>query len=302
MLEKESMLRKLRLSDKFQVYCDITQKLYDINDSYHIGEVSQLKPHYDWLIKPVGQIVEVGERKEIKNRFCSGFNIGEGYFLTAGHCLSQGNVCYLYDPNVNVDGLAVTFDFAHSHQGFVENFYPIRVIDHGHCNVDFNYPITNATTDYAVFQLNAQSINYGTVNLTLNRPEVNNTDVVLAHHPAGTRKKISFGKIKAIDDKTVNHSAFTLGGSSGCPIALEHSKEIVAVHVAGSTHNGTKVPDQKHHFGITIKEIARVAKDNSKEWVYNLGLFQRAISHDIVVNNDERRVVPYYNPRSNCPC
>ncbi len=301
MLEKESILKKLKINDKFQVYCDITNKLYDIKNHYHIGESHQLKPHYDWIINPVGQIVEVGERKEIKRRFCSGFNIGDGYFLTAGHCLSQDNVCYLYDPNVNVNGLAVTFDFAHSHQ-FVENFSPIRVVDHGHCNVDFNYTITYGTTDYAVFQLNAQSINYGAVNLTLNKPAVNNQDVVLSHHPAGTPKKISFGKIKTIDDKTINHSAFTLGGSSGCPIALENSREVVAVHVAGSTHNGTKVPDQIHHFGITIKEIARVAKDNNKDWVYNLGLFQRPIDYNIIVNNDERRLVPYYEPRSNCPC
>ena len=57
-------------------------------------DVRELGEEYNWAIKPVGQLVNVGERGELQFRFCSGFNISDkGYFLTAGHCISPGNIC-----------------------------------------------------------------------------------------------------------------------------------------------------------------------------------------------------------------
>ena len=42
------------------------------------------------IISSTGQIIEVGERGEIIDRLCSGFNISSNYFLTAGHCFGLG--------------------------------------------------------------------------------------------------------------------------------------------------------------------------------------------------------------------
>ncbi len=287
---------------------DVLQKSH----KFEIGEAHQLRPDYNWIINATGQLVELGERSEIR-RFCSGFNIGQGYFLTAGHCLSKHNVCYIIsDEAKDVSNLRVTFDYEYTYNDilrqhilpFNEKSYPVRVVDHGGCNIRANFDFTEteigAPPDYAVFQLDPQAISrYPSVTLTKDVPD-KWQEVVVAHHPKGTAKKVSFGHVQDSSLDVVDYTAFTLGGSSGSPVAYDDTlfqrrKEVFAVHVAGHVKHGEKT--HKHHWGITVNQIASVAKEHEKDWVYNLGLFKRPAP-----SYSDQQLILYSPPRYNFGC
>ena len=294
--------------EKLEVYSEVKKKIYDVsNTAYNISEVFKYKPTYNWISNPVGQIVKIGDREEILHGFCSGFNIGDGYFLTAGHCLSSDNVCYIFDSSVNLDSLRISFNHEFSIIGHgqiiskreIKNeLLPIRVVDHGSCNVSFGTAVdSNKPSDYAVFKLDPRAAQYGELKIDTALPNVKE-DIVLAHHPAGTHKKISFGKIKSVKKEMVNHTAFTLGGSSGCPVALKSNRNVVAVHVAGSVDN-IKLPDQKEHYGITIEEIVKVAHKNKKAWINSFNFFGNSNNDRLNVNHGGNQ---NHQPTNNSNC
>lgn len=206
---------------------------------------------YDWISKPSGQIVQITDDGKIydESRFCSGVNIGQNYFLTAGHCV--GNVCYDI-KTMNVTSYRVSFNYQYPNcaaaksttgKGDIhENVYKVqRIVEQGTCS----------NVDYAVFSLEPDAEKYfGHVNLRGDMPHQND-GIVLAHHPAGKPKKVSVGIINAINSTAgeVSHTAHTLGGSSGAAIGNQEKKEVVAVHVRGNEQ-------QTLHTGLSIKKIA----------------------------------------------
>lgn len=233
--------------------------------------------NYGWITTPTAQIVSVAENGSIDNRFCSGANIGADedgnhYFLTAGHCL--GDVCYALQGSNYTGNYRVSFRYQASvcstseQPDIRENTYRIlKIAERGTCN----------GTDYAIFKIEPEAQQrFGHVTLTTDIP-AENTDVVLAHHPDGLPKKLSEGKLTSGESKgKIEHSAHTLGGSSGSPIGNRNTHEVFAIHVAGSRDKDKK-PDQKTHYGVTIKAIAKESKIVSA-LIRNSGVFKQPLS------------------------
>lgn len=65
---------------------------------------------------------------------------------------------------------------------------------------------------------------------------------------------------------------------------MKYTKTIFAIHVSGSVDR-RGYSDQKHHYGVPISDIAKVAKSHKKEWVYDVGLFKRPREREIQVVN-----------------
>ena len=61
-----------------------------------------------------------------------------------------------------------------------------------------------------------------------------NQDIFVFQYPNGESLSYSCGKIKAINDKTIKHTASTLGGSSGSPIISRYSNlSVIGLHCGG---------------------------------------------------------------------
>jgi V8-like Glu-specific endopeptidase len=196
------------------------------------------------FLNPVGQIVELGEKGEIVNRFCSGFNVNRGqYFLTAGHCISSAfgePVCFSDDSRSPIPNgrCAVSFGYEapemRLYDGRMVNLsvpeYVFRItetVSHGYCKP--------AQTDYGVLKLAPGAEKWGSLEFANYSPSIGHP-IVIIHHPKGIPKRLSEGKITSY---TLKHSCFiynaaTHGGSSGAPVLSNVDGKVLGVHVAGN--------------------------------------------------------------------
>lgn len=207
-------------------------------------------PLNQWIVQPTGQLVTVDHNGQINFRFGSGFHIGEGYFLTAGHCY--------YNPGgIHDSGIAscrISF-------GYQENN------PHGEILVSFTLaevaPADQVVAlDYAILKfenhINVPSLS---INSAIEFDSMLGKDAVVVHHPAGDTKKVSRGIFSRFDDSFLSahpnyiaYSANTLGGSSGAPVALNDLQQVVGVHIQG---DGAQ---QTGHRAVSIKAIAQHSK------------------------------------------
>ena len=230
-------------------------------------DVACVGPEFNWLTQPSAQIVSVTIDGKI-SRFCSGFNIGNNYFLTAGHCL--GNVCYelgKYSGNYAVsfnyqypvcDARGVGVGVGVGAGEVREQLYTIEeIVEHGNCN----------QIDYAIFRLhpNAQKT-FGSVSLRSDKL-AQGAEVAVVHHAAGGLKKVSPGEVLSSCSMNqryydasgqelqgdISHTAHTLGGSSGSAIGLVSKKAVVGLHVAGDNN-------QTSHIGLSIFALSSKSK------------------------------------------
>lgn len=238
-------------------------------------------------IYSVGQIIELGEKGEILQRFCSGFNISNNYFLTAGHCFGGG--CY------NKEYLNKTYYVNYGYQfdskkeqtsrvTFVKGDYaPLRRIDNGFC--------TYADIDYSVCKIGAFYYSTGTpftvlpITITISPT---NTTVVAVHHPEKKPKKLSFGKITDLNTSIrlrdgpqatglVDHSCSIARGSAGSPLVDQKTGTGFAVNVAVTYDSATG--DIINHHALPIQQIVKVAREEKKHptsasWLKAVGLFK----------------------------
>jgi len=275
--------------------------------TYNTSSTCHLNQQYDWLVNPVGQIVEIGDRREIKHRLCTGFNIGS-YFLTAGHCISTGYdqpVCYTYDVKSPLlqGRCVVNFGYemcdlnvpdtrSQDTESLTDGQYSTiqRIVDQGHCNTG-NY-------DYGVLQLSPDSGRFGS--LKLSNESINiGKKVTLVHHPEGNPKQYSSGQVHHLNQGRFFHTAHTMGGSSGAPVVSNDSCKVIGVHVAG---DGTT---QRYNNAVPIKEIVETAFDNNQSWAKpyykEFGLFTRARSNSrSTINLTEARTYNTNNTNNCC--
>ncbi len=275
--------------------------------TYDTQSVCNIRNSFPHLTNPVGQIIELGERREIISRFCSGFNIlGGGYFLTAGHCItstSSAAMCIAFDADsaVGQGKCVVNFGYDACQYGITDTRTSalkfvtdgryssiLRVVDHGYCGSN--------QLDYAILQLEPNSASFGTLELSSESPDIDN-QILVVHHPEGYAKQYSTGDITHYDQEpqTFGHSAHTEGGSSGAPIISQTTSEVIGVHVRGN-------PEQTAHTAVTSRSIVEDAHQRGRYWVNSylskFGLFQPQPSTSIAASN----AVVLYQPPSGPKC
>ncbi len=219
-------------------------------------DVFNYKPKYDWAINPVAQLVKYDSRIKdpVTGRFCSGFNIdSDGMFLTAGHCLTEGDTCSSLTHG-ELSGYRISFNYQRENMYRMESesIYSINaLLDYGSCVETWGGV---ESTDYAVLQLDKAANKFGYLAPVINVPSVD-SDVVEVSHPNGNPKKISFGKVLSTSENKnnvfINHSAPIEPGSSGSPLCAV---------VTGTTTTGTTIRVAAA-LGINIR--AHMAEDNT---------------------------------------
>lgn len=170
-----------------------------------------------WLSAPTGQ---VGTNDGVSEEwFCSGFLSDKRHFITAGHCVS--GVCASFEEDKR--NFRVRFGF--EEDGEVREYALNKITEHGTCY----------GKDYAVFEMSSGSAadRYGVPRLSIEAQVSNN--IVVAHHPNGESKKVSYGKLvgASMDRGLFRHTANTLPGSSGAPLGRSCSETVVGIHIAG---------------------------------------------------------------------
>lgn len=236
---------------------------------YRSSSTCNLPISYDPYVKPVGQIVEIGERAEVVFRFCTGFNILQGqYFFTAGHCMSSDGVCHVYDPQhpMSRNRCVVNFGYEMCRTGlqdtriqgieYLHDGYYSRIlgkVDQGQC--------TSMNLDYGVLKLSPESAQFGSLEFSNELVVPNKTGVLLVHHPEGYPKQYGVGQVTRHDNQFLVHSAHTKGGSSGAPVISTQSGGVVGVHVSG---DGTT---QQHNSAVMVSQIVQDAYRENKKWV-----------------------------------
>jgi len=241
-------------------------------------QANYLPQEYSMYVPPVGQLVEIGARGEGIRRFCTGFNFSNLHFITAGHCLSEDNAetCFL-NGELNLKRLKISFDYQCQPSdtriySMRERFYNIhRVDDLGYCS--FN---GTERLNYAVFTLEPGVAHYGNLTLSAFAPMVKE-EIILVHHPRGEPKQVSYGIVNKYlaEQKCIDHTVYTEGGSSGAPVISLLQKKAIAIHVA-------ETDNQSHHFAVPTKYILETAHVKGSDWIYTTGLVPSPRDSDVI--------------------
>jgi len=98
----------------------------------------------------------------------------------------------------------------------------------------------------------------------LNDIDYINKDIYIVQYPEGKNLSYSQGKIKTIDDYELIYDASTKSGSSGSPILLKNTTEVIGIHKQGSNY-------KKENYGTLIRYIGRSL--NSEKIKFNDGKY-----------------------------
>jgi V8-like Glu-specific endopeptidase len=184
---------------------------------------------------------------------CSGSMItdkshsGKPYFLTANHCISTQKVA---------DSLLVFFKFGTSS---CNGSHPTLSLSLPHTSGS-NVKATSRTSDVTLLQLDKKPPSGTTYAGWTTQSLSNGTDVTVIHHPAGTYKRISFADIVSGSGNfwtVVYAESSTEGGSSGSPLLLDSTKQIVGQLFRGDAAcaNPTGV-DEYGKFSVSFSKLS----------------------------------------------
>lgn len=225
-------------------------------------DINQYIPdEFEWLSRPVGRMVEIDSRGNVLYGYCSGFNIQNGDYLTAGHCLKEK--CEIGDKKF-IDRCRINFGYQFEYKKDLLGSWPVdgelfeiyRIKDHYSCQAPYS-----DSFDYAILGLDPRAAKYKSLEIVAEFPKVKQA-VAVVGYPHGERKTISRGKFDGFEKYVPNdeftgkvfYSACTFGGSSGSPVANVKDQTIFAVHIKGIEAT------QSSHIGISIREIAKSSR------------------------------------------
>ena len=98
----------------------------------------------------------------------------------------------------------------------------------------------------------------------INDIDYKDKDIYIVQYPEGKNLSYSQGKIKTIDNYELSYDASTKSGSSGSPILLKNTTEVIGIHKQGSNY-------KKENYGTLINSIERFL--NYKKIVYSDGKY-----------------------------
>ncbi|MBU0498701.1 MAG: serine protease [Gammaproteobacteria bacterium] len=156
---------------------------------------------------------------ELGDALCSGFLVGPDLFLTNHHCV--------WDENRSAprpeQSYQVYMDYL-----FDENKGPVSSKVHKILKMDQGL-------DYALLQLERElGVQYGWLRLQEGQPPASG-NVTVIQHPQGRSKEVARqnANILKTDPTVVHYLADTEGGSSGSPVFLQGSDQVIALHHVG---------------------------------------------------------------------
>ena len=85
-----------------------------------------------------------------------------------------------------------------------------------------------------------------------------NKEIYIVQFPEGKNLSFSEGIIKNIDDNELVYDASTRSGSSGSPIILKNSIEVIGIHKQGNLY-------KKENYGNLMKSILNMLNDDKKD-------------------------------------
>ena len=94
-------------------------------------------------------------------------------------------------------------------------------------------------------------------NINHNNIDYLNKDVYIVQYPNGKILSYSEGKILNIKDNELIYNASTKPGSSGSPILIKNTKEIIGIHKQGNKY-------KKENYGILIHSIIKLLFNHKK--------------------------------------
>ncbi len=173
------------------------------------------------IADPVGLITFRG------TSLCSGFLTGSQTFMTAGHC-DLMEMCRENYDEYGASHYRVVFGYDQV-EGTkpAPRSYTVKEIK--------GFEKCDDSHDVALFKLSSDAASKYFGRLDFQQRYTQEQDIVVAHHPEGQTKKLSFGKIVGFNPQRglFAHTADTLGGSSGAPVVSDRSKKVVGLHVEG---------------------------------------------------------------------
>ena len=99
---------------------------------------------------------------------------------------------------------------------------------------------------------------------TNNNVEYKNKDIYIPQYPGGRDLSYSEGKIINVNNDEIIYNASTKKGSSGSPILLKNTTEVIGIHKEGSIK-------RQENYGTLMNSIIQLL--NSKRKVYENGVF-----------------------------
>ena len=92
----------------------------------------------------------------------------------------------------------------------------------------------------------------------LNNIDYKNKDIYIVQFPEGKNLSYSVGKIKDRNDFEIIYDASTKSGSSGSPILLKNTTEVIGIHKQGSNN-------RKENYGTLISSIIKLVEQNKED-------------------------------------
>ena len=223
----------------------------------------------------------------------------------------QYNICKIYKPDINGTGflcnlpynsVKIPFLVTNNHiinEKDIENNKTITIS----FNIEGNEKIKkisldktriiltnkNKDFDFTIIEIkNEDNINIENIyeieeNINIDeeclRNKYTDESVYTLHYPKGDNIEASFGLIKGINDKKIQHSCWTEGGSSGAPILNLKNSKVVGIHFGFK-----KNLNEATFIKSVILELSKY-KNNNISQNNNQQLLQLNVNYNLLNNN-----------------
>ena len=211
----------LVLSSQVSLAFDSTEKIIGNNDLVAVDKDNQNIPFkYRHLVNALGKMI-IG---------CTATHIGQGYVLTAGHCLIDTEQGSIKNQNCSTD-FDVEWGYRHDAKPFMYSKCQKVIIAERNADVDYAlikvYPIPPVELEVEINDFPK----LGTMTTLFSHPE---------EGPLHWSKRCSIQKISSefVSKEMFQHVCDTNPGSSGATLIDVNTMKIVGIHNGGYAPNG----------------------------------------------------------------